>query len=330
MSTAFLARTLSTVIGSAIACGVAFGEPIHLSTSHVFLNPDDPSQLRVGQLRFLGGLRLKSNNPAFGGFSGLSVINNDHFIAVTDRGQWLSARIVRDSNGHLVGLADGELAPLRDMHGQPVIGRLRDAEALERMPNGDYLVSFERNHRVWRYDATTGALRGHAIPLVEMPKAIHNAPPNGGLEAIAPLTDNRILMLTENFHNDNGAVAGWLIDDTTSALSFRPTSGFRPTDAATLPNGDVLILSRSFNRINAVAARLERVPASTIRPGAVLQGDLIASFRSPLTVDNFEGVATVQSESGEQIVYILSDDNFSMLQRTLLLLFQLEEEESRP
>ena len=85
----------------------------------------------------------------------------------------------------------------------------------------------------------------------------------------------------------------------------------------------MLVLSRHFSVLGGARARLERVPAGAIGAGAVLQGALVARFERPLTVDNFEGVATVQGEDGETLVYILSDDNFNFLQRTLLLLFRL-------
>ena len=83
--------------------------------------------------------------------------------------------------------------------------------------------------------------------------------------------------------------------------------------------------SRHFSVLGGARVRLERVPAGAIRAGAVLQGALVARFERPLTVDNFEGVAAVQGEGGETLVYILSDDNFNFLQRTLLLLFRLQQ-----
>jgi hypothetical protein len=43
----------------------------------------------------------------------------------------------------------------------------------------------------------------------------------------------------------------------------------------------------------------------------------------PLTIDNFEGLAVVRDPSGGVLVYLLSDDNYSPLQRTLLLRFRL-------
>jgi hypothetical protein len=42
-----------------------------------------------------------------------------------------------------------------------------------------------------------------------------------------------------------------------------------------------------------------------------------------LTFDNMEGIDARRSEGGESLVYLLSDDNYSFLQRTLLLMFRM-------
>ena len=155
--------------------------------------------------------------------------------------------------------------------------------------------------------------------------------PTAGWRRFAPLPDGRILMLSQGPAQDDGARAGWLVGEGEGgieALDYRPAPGFKPTDAAVLPNGDVLVLSRSFSVIGGVKARLERIPASAIAAGAVLQGAPVARFAYPLTVDNFEGLAVVgggDGGDGGTLVYILSDDNFNFFQRTLLLLFRLDE-----
>ncbi len=322
-----LARTLVAAgIASALALpsDAAPGASIPLAASPVALDPTDSAVRRVGSLEFLGGLDLTSSERAFGGLSGLSVTAGGRLSAVTDRGHWFQARIVRDGAGRLVDLVEGELAPLRDAEGAPVQGDWRDAEALERLSGGDWLVSFERRHRVWRYALETGGLHGRAVPF-PTPEAVEHASANGGLEALTLVTGGRILMLAQSLRRDDGALAGWLIgDDGIETLGYRPARKFKPTDAALLPNGDVLVLSRWYSAIGGVKARLERIPAAAIRAGAVLRGALVARFAPPVTVDNFEGVAVVSGEDGGTLVYVLSDDNFNLFQRTLLLLFRLE------
>ena len=131
MSGRSLARTVvATVIvcGVALASGAALAASIPLSTRQIALDPADHARHRVGDLQFLGGLDLRSDEPAFGGLSGLSVTADGQLAAVTDRGHWFTARIVRDAAGRLVGLADGALGPLRDPDG----GRWRGSGATPR------------------------------------------------------------------------------------------------------------------------------------------------------------------------------------------------------
>ena len=322
-----LARALAAaaIVGAfALACSDAFAASAELSVRPVALHSTDRAVRHVGRLHYLGGLDLRSSEAAFGGFSGLSVTADGSLTAVTDRGHWFSARIVRDRTGRLVDLVDSALGPLLDAKGRPVAGEWRDAEALEPLPNGDWLVSFEGRHRVWRYAAETGGLQGRPTPF-PTPKGIAAAPLNGGLEALTPLLDGRVLMLAESLKRSGGSRAGWLVGEKIEPLGYRTSRDFKPTDAALLPNGDVLVLSRYFKLLGGFKARLERVPAAAIEAGAVLKGELLARFAPPLTVDNFEGVAVARDADGATLVYILSDDNFNFLQRTLLLLFRLDD-----
>ncbi|MCH8214638.1 MAG: esterase-like activity of phytase family protein, partial [Proteobacteria bacterium] len=74
-----------------------------------------------------------------------------------------------------------------------------------------------------------------------------------------------------------------------------------------------------------VAVRLVRIDSATIRPGARLEGRVLAEIRPPLTVDNFEGVDARRGPGGKTLIYVVSDDNYNPLQSTLLLMFELTE-----
>ena len=50
--------------------------------------------------------------------------------------------------------------------------------------------------------------------------------------------------------------------------------------------------------------------------------DVHGTLLPPLSVDNFEGLA-VREEGGRTFLYIVSDDNFSGSQRTLLMKFEV-------
>ena len=75
--------------------------------------------------------------------------------------------------------------------------------------------------------------------------------------------------------------------------------------------------------LEGFSARLGLAAAPALEAGSVLAGEEVASLRRPLTVDNMEGVS-VTVEHGRTIVWLVSDDNFFPLQRTLLMKFALD------
>ena len=58
-----------------------------------------------------------------------------------------------------------------------------------------------------------------------------------------------------------------------------------------------------------------------IRLAATLEGVELGTLSPPLNVDNFEGLAVRRDPGGATLVYIVSDDNFSRDQKTLLYAF---------
>ena len=85
----------------------------------------------------------------------------------------------------------------------------------------------------------------------------------------------------------------------------------------------MILLERRFTLLGGLSARLRRIPLAAIQPGALLDGIEIAELRPPLTLDNFEGVAVHQLSDGTTRITLLSDDNFSPLQRSLIVQFDL-------
>ncbi len=106
----------------------------------------------------------------------------------------------------LVGLADARMGQLRGLDGKPIDSKPEaDAEAMARLPDGSWLVAFERRHRLWRYSTLT------ATPLpVEGPADIGRQPGNGGIEALAALADGTVIAISEEYSRQAGTVVGWI------------------------------------------------------------------------------------------------------------------------
>jgi len=158
---------------------------------------------------------------------------------------------------------------------------------------------------------------------MQLPAAIARAPSNGGMEGLAMLPDDRLLILTEQYDNPDGSFKGWLIDTGKSAeLSYVPSQGFHVTDCAALDNGDLLVLERRYVPFAILSARITLVKAASLQPGAKLAGKELLKLEQPLAAENYEGITVQQTEKGTAI-FIVSDDNYSPFQQTLLLQFLL-------
>jgi hypothetical protein len=295
--------------------------------TRIDVDPKHPERRNFGSLRLLSAFHLESKDKRFGGLSGLSIGKDGKLYAVSDRGYWLSARMVADPSGALLNLIDWQIAPILTMTKTPVAGKFRDAEALTLTGDGSFLVAFEGDHRIWRYSPAPNTFESAPVA-VQIPSAATRGPSNGGIEGLTVLPDGRLLALTEEFDNPDGSFKGWLIDNSRFAeLSYAPAEGFRVTDCAALNNGDVIVLERRYVPFGILSVRLTVLKFNSIRPSAKLTGQELLKLEQPLAVQNFEGVATQQTSKGTMI-YIVSDDNYSPFQQTLLIQFLLPNREN--
>lgn len=320
-------RLLVTVLALAVAtCGQSPDGEVKRSGGAIVeslaepLDITEPGMGRVGRLRYRGGLSLSSADERFGGLSGLAVAENGQdFVAVSDVGYWVTGGLLYDQGGNLGGVENVFLEPFKQLNGEPIHwGGENDAEALATTAAGDFVIAFERHHRIWRHP------RPGARPKVLAPPAdLREQPYNGGMEAITMLADGRLMALSEHLES-NGGTVGWV--QTPSGgwgrFTWKTSGGFRPTGAATLPDGRILVLERRFP---PVGARLRIVPATAIIAGGTADGQEIARLEGSITVDNMEGVAVRREPDGATLIYLVSDDNFNTLQRTLLMMFELDD-----
>ncbi len=315
------------------AATMSDAEALTVSYAAIELNPSNPDDMPAAPgahpspLSYVGGLVLSSSDPRFGGLSGLEVSDDGtRLIAVTDTGHWVTASLFyRD--GALAGLSDATIAPLRDPSKQSVAGskRLGDAEALTRLPDGRLAVAFERIHRVWAYEFDTLGDAAPAMPVAISPD-LANAENNKGLEALAALPDGTLLAVTEATLTPQGDITGWRVGQKGAGdVSIKRIHPFDLTDMAVLPSGDLLTLERRYSPLGGVGAQMRIVAAQSIDGDAPLDGPIIYRSTAGQTVDNMEGIAVRQDEAGRIFVYVVSDDNFNPLQRTLLLMFELKD-----
>ena len=90
-----------------------------------------------------------------------------------------------------------------------------------------------------------------------------------------------------------------------------------------LASGELLVLERKFSWFSGIGIRIRRIALASVAPGAVLDGPSIFEADLGDEVDNMEGIDAHVTPEGDTVLTMVSDDNFSPIQRTLLLQFTL-------
>jgi hypothetical protein len=282
------------------------------------LNPDSLSQRRVGALQFMAAWELHSQNADFGGISALLAQSDGRFVAIGDNGTLIRFGLTNDGR-----IDRPSIKPLPDLQRLGKSYKDRDSEGLAYDPDSDqYWVSFESNHAIRRYSASfarqTGKLRFPELQAL---------PTNKGVECLIRLKDGRFIVITESLDDDMHIA--WVFsgdpvqkDTIKTPFKFRPPAGYRVTDGVQLPDGRIAILNRAIGFPSGFTAKVSLLNPKSISRDRVVSANVIASLAPPLLVDNMEGIA-VTGDRDDTILWLISDNNFTILQRTILMKFHL-------
>lgn len=301
--------------------------PVEIAARRIAaFEPRSPDRRRFGALQFRGGLVLSCHHPRFGGFSGLwrSPDGRD-LVSLTDRGYWLTGKVAT-VDGRLAGLDAAEMAAMLDAAGRPLArSKSFDTESLA-IVGGHAYVGVERSHEILRFDWARDGVEARARSL-PVPPPIKKLPRNRGLEAlgIVPSGPHKgaIVAIAERSGKEDAPTMGVLLGQGMPAFFQvgRP-GGYDITDLAFLPGGDMLVLERWYRAWRGVGMRIRRIAPGELKAGAVLDGPVLIEADLGYEIDNMEGLS-VHQENGRTILTLISDDNFSSLQRTLLLEFEM-------
>ncbi|MFM7377256.1 MAG: esterase-like activity of phytase family protein, partial [Erythrobacter sp.] len=274
-----------------------------------------------GDLALTGVWELSSRHSWFGGFSALVADGGQALVAGTDRGFLLDLDLAGPAPRAVPG--SFRFAGITNRRREEIV----DLESLARDPaTGTLWAGFEGENLVMRL--TPGAPHREWIP-----PAMKDWSYNSGPEAMTRLKDGRFLVIAEGAERDNDALHQALLfpgdpleGGEPLAFRFAPPADFDPVDATQLPDGRVLILLRrvaytlpaaTFDTAIAIADPAE------IRAGATWRGRVIERMQGGIFADNFEGIAFVPStgDPARGSIWVITDDNFSVFQRSLLVRF---------
>ncbi len=257
-----------------------------------------------------GAWHMESANRRFGGLSAMALESGASFLAWSDRGD-LARLPLPGSRGTGQFL---DLPPARQLtEGQDIESVVFDVES------GTMWMGHETPNVIRRLDADGSS---HILAVPEMLDWGTNA----GAEAMVRLPDGRFLALAERRLQGALFAGDPILHRKPLLFPLDRPAGWRPTDAAVLPDGRVLVLLRKVEaRWPPFRAMLALADPAEIAKGKPWPITPFAELDLPGLADNYEALAVEQAADGALTLWILSDDNLSAFQRTLLLRLRWEQ-----
>lgn len=293
-------------------------DPVRSYSMPIMLTALDTSEAIEGQLEVTRLWHLASRNGHFGGYSALDWRGGKTLLAVSDRGRMLELPL--DDGGPVAAGARLDFFPGI----QEIARNDADLEAITiDQDTGTIWAALENTNTIRRVEAGGAITQRRPVELTRWAR-------NSGPETLVKLHDGRFLVLSEGIEDEvkrtrPGALfAGDPVDEgpsTTFRIDTPP--GFSPVDATQLPSGEVLILLRRvyFTVPATFETKLMLADLDAIEEGGEWTGEIVAELSGGVYDENFEGLAFVPDKESEESgsLFLISDDNISLFQRTLLL-----------
>ena len=307
------------LIAFALAPGTFFRTPVQrgLDTPITFHAVDEPGKAFPDGWALQGVWEYRGDGEAFGGFSALIALHNNTLRAFSDRGVRFTFR--QPDKPQEPFAFGGRVRPPTMLDVQLVTpgywGRLWDIESATIGPKGQYWLGYENVHAVQRFSLTSEVEDVRVIEEeVEWGK-------NSGAEAMVRLRDGRFVIIPE-WGGEGLIYRGDPVThpDPTRFTYEPPIRGYGITDAKQLPDGRLIILTRKvvwglppFEPRIAIAELPRKGEPQVMKPEFVL------NLAETVPPENYEGIALRERGDGMLDVWLISDDNASIMQRTLVV-----------
>jgi hypothetical protein len=284
-------------------------------------------------IRLLGSVQLvpgSMHGLVLGGLSGLAWDEDEsRLYALSDRGGLFHLR-PHFEDGYLVRVELLAAFALRDHQNRPLTGRRADAEGMvvrhgDNGISGDsrLAVAFERYPRIVLYKPDGGYLSTLPLP-ADLRDISRYADPNKALEALTWLPETGFLTAPERplAGAEDGTVSLFALDGRSWRYPLLATPNASLVDMQALPDASLLTLERGHGLMflpMVISLRHIRISAGNVGERLAVTTLAILDSSQGWSVDNFEGLTRHHGLK----FFMISDDNFNALQKTLLVYFEL-------
>lgn len=268
---------------------------------------------RLEGLTLRSAVSLTSDHADFGGFSGL-LMDGPRMVAITDKGHWLLADIADGPEG--LHPSKSGFAPMLEEDGLPIDRGGRDAEALT-VRDGIFAVGFERDHRIMFH------LERGKLGDVVRPGEFEQLEFNAGIEALATLEDGWLIAIAEAAVDNSFPVFLISYAGNVQRGALPQLSKHSVTGADIGPDNKLYLVFRHYSPATGVSIVLRRYALDADGFPLPESVELLAEFGPASGIDNMEAIALWQDGAGVTHLTLMSDDNFSTFQRTLLVDFEV-------
>lgn len=323
---------LGLVLTPAIAAGPNAVEPVEVSARPITAFHIGSTDKQFGPLEFVGGLEMTSPTRDFGALSAFRFLKpGGDFIGVADTGFWFFGTITHDADKRPSGIQNFRMQQMVDTSGRPIDKKWEvDAEGLA-VKDGIATVGFERDQRVAQFKIDPDNMKAPFKQLNFLVPA-HELRQNRGFETVTHANpygqhEGGLVVVSEKSLDKAGNIYAAIIEGPHKGVfTVKRNGDFDITDGAFLPDGDLLLLERSFSMAGGVKMRLRRIYGESVEQGAVADGPVLMEADMGYQIDNMEGLDVWTRDDGAVMVSLISDDNHSILQRNLYLEFILHQD----
>lgn len=321
-------RPARLFLGILVACALAPGtfwrapEPPRDFQRLATITPLSVEPRSTGPFALVAGWEMTGDRVHFGGLSALVALDNERFLSGTDGGRKLMFERPDQSD------RPGMLSMIGDGGSAAKFGRDLESLAVDQA-TGTVWAGYEFRNAIIRLDADLN-------PDEEVrPDEMEDWGDNSGPEALVRLADGRFLVIEERPQDWRGSLHSALIFAGDPVESGKPAraairlpNGYRPVDAAAVEEGRALVLLRrvAWGVPPVFHTALAEVDTRETESDGTLAVRVLANFGAAIPQDNYEGLAITRDGDGTH-VWMVSDDNFMSLQRTLLLKLRWDQRE---